>query len=248
VAGDRLVEFRTWSEGIIQTLNPFRTPAQAANMQACEEALFAYLDELMAARRARPEDDLVSDMMRLQANGAVISDSEVRINLSALLVGGNLTTTDLIGNAVRLLLLNPAELAKLRADPGLIGAVVEETLRVEGPVDITQRVADRDMAVGGCPIKAGQAVTVSLRAANHDPAVFEAPHDFVIGRKRAPHVAFGGGAHICIGAPLARLEGQVAIAMLLERFPHLRLAESDAAPEWRMLPFFRGLERLVVVA
>ena len=161
-------------------------------------------------------------------------------------MGGNLTTTDLIGNAVRLLLLNPAELAKLRADPGLINAVVEEVLRYEPPVDVTGRIASRELEVGGCPVHTGQPVTVSLRAANRDPAAFDDPHRFDIGRKHKPHMAFGGGTHICIGAPLARLEAQIALVKLFDRFPSLTLADPDATPDWRRLPFFRGMERLPV--
>jgi cytochrome P450 len=242
----RLAEFRDWSEGVIQSLNPLRTPAQTDHMVRAGAALLDYMNALMAARRTAPGDDLVSDMVALQAAGAPITDSEIAINLSALLVAGNLTTTDLIGNAARLFLIHPSELAKLRSDPGLMSAAVEETLRHEPPVDVTARVASHDLAVGGCPIRTSQTMMVSLRAANRDPAVFEDPHRFDITRKKSPHVAFGGGAHICIGAPLARLEAQVALSRLFARFPNLRLADPDAAPQWRSLPFFRGLERLDV--
>lgn len=244
---DRLAEFRDWSEGVIQGLNPLRTPAQTAHMEAASESLSAYFTQAMDARRGAPRDDLISDMVQLQASGAPLSDDELRINLTALLVGGNLTTTDLIGNAVRLLLLNPTEMEKLKGDPGIINAVVEETLRYEPPVDITARIASGDLDVGGCPMHAGQAITVSLRGANRDPEVFDEPHRFDVTRKHKPHVAFGGGAHICIGAPLARLEAQVALLRLFERFPNLRLADPEATPEWRTLPFFRGMERLPVV-
>jgi cytochrome P450 len=241
---DRLGDFREWSEGVIQGLNPFRNDEQTARMEAAGPALSAYFTETIAARRAQPRDDLISDMARLQAEGAPLSDIEVQINLTALLIGGNLTTTDLIGNGVRLLLKNPAELAKLRADPGIINVVVEEILRYEPPVDITGRIASEDIEVGGCPVKASQSMTFSLRAANRDPAVFDDPHRFDVSRKHRPHMAFGGGAHICIGAPLARLEASVALVKLLERFPNLAFADPDAAPVWRTLPFFRGLERL----
>jgi cytochrome P450 len=242
----RLGEFRDWSEGVIQTLNPLRTPAQTEHLVRSSEALGAYMRSLMAARRAAPADDLVSDMVGLQAAGAPLTDSEISINLSALLVAGNLTTTDLIGNAVRLFLTHPEELAKLRADPSLVSAAVEETLRHEPPVDVTARVASHDIAVGGCPIRARQTMMLSLRGANRDPSVFEAPNRFDITRGKSPHVAFGGGAHICIGAPLARLEARVALARLFERFPNLALVDPDAPPRWRRLPFFRGLERLDV--
>jgi cytochrome P450 len=241
---ERLSDFREWSEGVIQGLNPFRNEAETARMEAAGPALSAYFTETIAARRAEPRDDLISDMARLQAEGAPLSDIEVQINLTALLIGGNLTTTDLIGNGVRLLLKNPAELAKLRADLGIINAVVEEILRYEPPVDITGRIASSDMEVGGCPVKASQSMTFSLRAANRDPEVFDDPHRFDVSRKHRPHMAFGGGAHICIGAPLARLEAQVALVKLFERFPHLALAEPGEPPVWRTLPFFRGLERL----
>jgi len=248
VDGSRLAEFRTWSEGVIQGLNPFRTPEETVAMESASEALNAYFKELIEQKRAAPADDLISDMVKLQAAGTPVSDIELQINLQALLVGGNLTTTDLIGNAVRLLLLNPGELAKLEADPKLINAVVEEALRYEPPVDITGRIASRDMEIGGCPVRQKQNLTLSLRSANRDPAVFDNPDKFDVTREKKPHVAFGGGAHICIGAPLARLEAQVALPRLFERFPNLRLANPNEPPQWRMLPFFRGLEKLELVA
>ncbi|MDO8295406.1 MAG: cytochrome P450 [Caulobacter sp.] len=243
----RLAEFRQWSEGVIQGLNPFRTPEQTVVMEQASAALTAYFTQLMEARRADPRDDLISDMVGQQADGAELDDGELRLNLQALLVGGNLTTTDLIGNTVRNLLLNPSELAKLRADPGIVNAVVEEALRYEPPVDMTGRLASGEMEAGGCPLGPGQSITVSLRAANRDPEVFEDPHRFDVSRKHRPHMAFGGGAHICIGAPLARLETGIALVKLFERFPNLRLADPAAEPAWRSLPFFRGMEHLRVL-
>jgi cytochrome P450 len=248
VDGARLVEFRTWSEGIIQTFNMFRSPEQTKVMEECNDALNDYFTRLIEEKHANPGDDLISDMVRLQAGGLTVNDVELRINLSALLIGGNLTTTDLIGNAVRLLLRNPVELAKLKADPGIINAVVEEALRYEPPVDITGRVASHDMEVAGCPVKPKQSLTFFLRSANRDPEVFDDPDRFDVSRQHKPHVSFGGGAHICIGAPLARLEAQVALVRLFERFPNLRLANPGEAPVWRTLPFFRGLERLELAA
>ncbi|MBW8814680.1 MAG: cytochrome P450 [Caulobacterales bacterium] len=245
---ERLAQFRAWSEAVIEVFNPFRTPERTVEMEAASQALNAYFAETMEARRQAPRDDLLTDMVRLQAEGADLSEDELRINLTALLIGGNLTTTDLIGNGVRLLLTHPQELAKLVADPGIVNAVVEEVLRYEPPVDLTARIASHDMEVGGCPLKPGQVMNTWLRAANRDPAVFEDPHRFDVSRKHRPHVAFGGGAHICIGAPLARLEAQVALSRFFARFPDLRLSDPAAPPAWRGLPFFRGLERLDVVA
>ena len=244
----RLAEFRDWSEGVILTLNPFRTEEQSQRLDASATALGNYMLELMSARRVEPRDDLVSDMVALQADGAPIGDQELAINLISLLVGGNITTTDLIGNAIYHLLKNPDQLAKLKAEPSLINSTVEEVLRFEGPVDATARIASRDLELGGCPVKQAQSMTLWLRSANHDPEVFPEPHRFDIARKDAPHVAFGGGAHLCIGAPLARLEAQVALPAFFARFPDLRLADPEAAPRWRSLPFFRGLEELSVEA
>jgi cytochrome P450 len=187
-------------------------------------------------------------MVALQVEGAAINDRELAINLIALLVGGNLTTTDLIGNGARLLMLHPGERDKLLADPGLAPALVEEVLRFEGPIDITQRIMAEDVEVGTCPVRATQAVTTVLRAANRDPAVFEDANRFAIDAKRPPHLSFGGGSHICIGAPLARLEGQLALLKLFQRFPTLRIADPEAEPKWRTLPFFRGLEEFIVRA
>jgi cytochrome P450 len=243
---DHLDEFREWSEGVILVLNPFRTPEETKFCVRSGNALSAYMRDLMARRRAKPEDDLVSDMMQLQAEGAELAEGEISNNLQGLLIGGNLTTTDLIGNAVWLLLKNPGELAKLKADPSLINSCVEEVLRYESPVDVTGRVAPRDMEVGGCPVKQTQALFMSLRGANRDPAAFPDPHRFDISRKDAPHVAFGGGLHLCIGSPLARLEAQVAIQMLFERYPNLHFADPDFKPEWRTQPFFRGLKTIGV--
>jgi cytochrome P450 len=248
VDADRLNDFREWSEGVILGLNPFRSPEQTVTLERCRDALQDYFHAQIERRRAAPRDDLISDMVALQAEGTQLNDRELAVNLIALLVGGNLTTTDLIGNGARLLMLNPAERDKLLADPGLAPALVEEVLRFDGPVDITQRIMAEDVTVGTCPVAATQTVTTVLRAANRDPAMFEEAERFVIDRKGPPHLSFGGGSHICIGAPLARLEGQLALLKLFQRFPRLRIADPAAEPKWRSLPFFRGLEELVVQA
>lgn len=242
----RLAEFRAWSEDAITGLNPFRSEEQTRAYVQARNGLSAQVHEMMEARRKNPQDDLTSDMMIAQAEGAEISDAEIALNLIGLLVAGNLTSTDLIGNGIWLLLTHPKQLAKLRADPSLISSAVEEVLRHESPVEITGRVAPREMHVGGCPIHPTQSLIFNLRATNRDPAAFPDPHTFDITRKDAPHVAFGGGLHLCIGSPLARLEAQVALLSFFERFPNVRLADPAMQPKWRSLPFFRGLEELRV--
>jgi hypothetical protein len=242
----RLKEFREWSEGAILGLNPFRSEDQTKFFVTSANALSQYMRMLMEERAAEPRDDLTSDMMALKKDGAPLSDGEISNNLQGLLIGGNLTTTDLIGNAIWLLLTHPKELAKLRADPALINSCVEEVLRYESPVDITGRIAPREMKVGSCPIHQSQSMFLSLRGANRDPRAFPDPHRFDISRKDAPHVAFGGGLHLCIGSPLARMEAQVAILAFFDRFPNARLANLDAEPQWRVMPFFRGLKELPV--
>jgi cytochrome P450 len=242
----RLDEFRAWSEGAILSLNPFRTADDSKRMVAAVNALSAYMRALMAERASTPRDDLISDMMALKAQGAELSEGEISNNLQGLLIGGNLTTTDLIGNGIWLLLTHRDQLEKLKAEPALINSAVEEVLRYESPVDITGRIAPRDLEVGGCPIKQSQSLIFSLRGANRDPDAFPEPNRFDIARKDAPHVAFGGGLHLCIGAPLARLEAQVAIQTFFTRFPNARLADPAAKPQWRKLPFFRGLQELRV--
>ncbi|MEL6956367.1 MAG: cytochrome P450, partial [Pseudomonadota bacterium] len=169
---------------------------------------------------------------------------ELCINLQALLVGGNLTTTDLIGNGVWLFLTHPEQLAALRADPGLAAQAVEEVLRYEAPVSATSRIVSEDREVAGCPMKKSQPVWMSLASANRDPRAFERPDAFDITVKRPSHIAFGGGPHICIGAPLARIEARRVFEKLFALYPDMSLPDQDLT--WRALPFFRGLETLEV--
>ncbi|MEE4299394.1 MAG: cytochrome P450 [Pseudomonadales bacterium] len=240
----RLTEFRAWSEGLILGLNPMRSAEQTAWMEESSAKLEAYFTELMDARRAEPKDDLISDMVQAQAAGGDFSDEELRINLTALLVGGNLTTTDLIGNGVWLFLTHPEQLEAFKADPKLDVPAVEEVLRYEAPVQATSRIVAEDREVAGCPMKKSQPVFMSLAAANRDPDKFERPEAFDITVKRASHISFGGGAHICIGAPLARIEARRVYRKLFERYPAMKLPEQEIV--WRALPFFRGIEKLEV--
>ena len=239
-------KFRAWSEAVLNVFNPNATPADRCAGKDAVEAISDYFDAAMAARRGAPADDLITDLLAVQAASGALSDSEIRVNCFNLLLGGNVTTADLIANGINLLLRHPGELAKLRANPELIGPAVEEVLRFDPPTEGAQRVASRDLEMHGCPVRAREVVAVMIPAANRDPAVFPDPHRFDIARRDGPHIAFGSGAHICIGAPLARLEARTAIWALVERFPNLALADPDAEARWRTVPFFRGLEALPV--
>lgn len=239
--------FRAWSEAAIGVFDPAPTDEGRARTKAASEAISDYLDRAMAERRRAPGDDLISDLVSAQAAGAPLSDSEIRVNGFNLLLGGNVSTADLIGNAAWLLLTHPDQRARLAAEPSLIAAAIEETLRLEPPTEGAQRIAAQDTIIRGCPVRAGQVVAVMIRAANRDPEAYPEPHRFDITRKTGPHAAFGGGAHLCIGAPLARLEAQTAVAVLFSRFANLRLAEPDAAPRWAPRPYFHGLASLPVL-
>jgi cytochrome P450 len=236
--------FRQWSDAMMLAFHPSRSPEQNAAMAQANTLFGKYIDTAIAERRTQPRDDLLSDLVIAQRDGARISDAELRVNCMTLLTGGNMTTGDLIASAALLLLQHPAELAKVKADRGLVPAAIEETLRFSPPVDGTQRILDRDRIIAGCPMRKGQVIAVQLPSANRDETAFSSPDRYHIARKPNAHLSFGGGPHICIGAPLARLEAQVAIAALFERFPDLRLGSSP--PRWRELPYFHGLESLIV--
>lgn len=239
-------EFQKWSEGAALALHPMRSRVATSTMIAAQNALHDFFHGLITERRLQPEDDLVSDLVAAQKDGAAISDHEIQSNLRLLLVAGNLTTSDLIGSAVWLLLTNPLQLNQLRRKPVLIAAVVEEALRMESPIDATDRIASRGISIGECPVGVGQAITSSLRGANRDPDVFDDPHVFRLDRQPNNHLAFGGGNHFCLGAPLARLEARIAVQGLIGRFPRLELSSNFADAEWRALPPFRGLSRLML--
>lgn len=244
VSDTRYREFHEWSEGLLLTFNPARTPEQTAQFVQATLALREFFDAEIADRRKTPRDDLISDILDAREHGTQLSDHEIRDNLIGFLVAGNMTTTDLIGNGIHLLLKHPGQLAKMSANPDLISHAVEEVLRYEPPVDVTVRVASRDMELQGCPIRQSQAMTFSLPAANRDPRVFERADVFDIEREAKPHMSFGGGAHICIGAPLARMEAQVAFRMLFERYPNMQLL--DDRPVWKQGMFFHGMEQVRV--
>lgn len=236
-------DFKRWSEDVLRGYDPQRDAAMQARLREAFLGMSAHFRRAVAARRAMPAGDLISEMVRARDEDDRLTDLEIISLCTQLMVAGNVTTTDLIGNGIHALLGHPDQLALLRAQPSLVNAAVEEMLRFDCPITETARIPLRDTRLGGCPVHRGETLTASLAAANHDPAVFPEPHRFDITRDTGGHLGFGSGIHVCIGAPLARLEAQIAVNALLQRFPRLR-ADPDRPWRRRNLPFFRGFETL----
>jgi cytochrome P450 len=206
-----------------------------------------YIDDHLALLRAAPGQDLLSQLVQVEQAGDRLTRTELLSAAFLLLVAGHETTVNLIGNGTLALLTHPDQLAKLRSRPTLIESAVEEILRFNGPVESTPlRYALADVTVGHVPVPQGEAVVPVLLAANRDPAVFPSPDTFDITRDPNHHLAFGHGTHFCLGAPLARLEGQIALAALVQRFSELALAVSPAELEWSTGFSVHGVLRLPV--
>lgn len=186
-----------------------------------------YLVDLFERKRHAPADDMISQMVHAQEDGDKLSEKELLAMVFLLYMAGHVTTVNLIGSGVGALLTHPDQLARFKADPSLVKGVVEETLRFWGPIDYlgAGRTAKEDMEMGGVSIPKGAQVLIGLGSANRDPAQFENPDEYDISRADAHrHIAFGKGIHLCLGAPLARIEGQIAFDTLFRRYPQLRLA------------------------
>jgi pimeloyl-[acyl-carrier protein] synthase len=245
VPGSDHALFTGWSRGVARSLDPsvLRTPEDDAAIAAAERELAAYLERLLAQRRAGPADDLLSALVAVEADGDRITPQEV-VDLSMLLlVAGHETTVNLIGNGVLALLRAPDQLARLRRSPELIAGAVDELLRFDSPVQLTQRIATVDLELAGTPVKAGDEIVLVLGAANRDPDAFPEPNRLDVTRDARHHVGFGGGIHSCLGAALARLEAQVALSALLSRFASIELA---GTPVYRPTFTLRGLASLPV--
>jgi cytochrome P450 PksS len=210
-------------------------------------AFLRYLRRLVRTRRTEPRDDLVSALVAAEEAGDSLSEDELLAMIFLLLVAGHETTVNLIGNGVLALLEHPAELEKLRGNPILIKSAVEELLRYDGPLEkATERYAREEASVAGVPIPRGELVYAVLASANRDARQFSDPDSLDLARDPNRHLAFGLGIHYCLGAPLARLEGQIAIAALLARAPGLRLAVARKRLRWKRGLVLRGLEALPV--
>ena len=238
--------FTGWSRSLSRTIDPsvLRSAEDDRAIEQAELGLHGYLTDLLAVRRTRPGDDLLSDLLAVEDAGDRISPAEVLSLAVLLLVAGHETTVNLIGNGTLALLRNPDQLQLLLDSPDLIAGAVDELLRFDSPVQISQRIVTQDMELAGQKVRAGDEIVLVLGAANRDPAVFAGAGTLDVTRADAHrHVAFGGGIHHCLGAALARLEGQVAFAALLSRLGRLELA---GEPVRRPTFTLRGLEVLPV--
>jgi cytochrome P450 len=203
-----------------------------------------YLGGLIRRRRARPGTSLLDDLIAAEESGDKLSHDELIANAILLLVAGHITTTNLIGNGMLALLQHPEQRRALQDDPSLLPGAIEEFLRYDSPIQFSGRLALSELELNGYPIPAGTAVAIGLGSANRDPRQYEDPDRLNIRRTENRHLAFGAGMHFCLGAALARLEGQIGIGTLLRRFPELQLATSEV--EWRQTGVLRGLKRLPV--
>jgi cytochrome P450 len=238
VPNERAMDFKRWSNAIMGIQeNPFEGERIRMLME-----LRGYFTQLAAERRAAPGDDLVSALTRVGDASETLSDDQVVGFCVLLMIAGNETTTNLLGNLLNRLAVAPEDWAALREDPGLIEGAIEESLRLDSPAQMVIRRATRDVAVGGRTIKAGEAVMAYLASANRDPARWADPANFELARERERHVAFGHGVHTCIGAPLARMEAKAAMGALVARFSAIeRGAERGHRLPGGLLYGFRSL-------
>ena len=218
--------------------------AELDDANAATEGSSAYFRGLLAYRRANPGDDLATALVQAREADDTLSDDEMVSNISLLFGAGHETTTNLIGNGVLALHRNPDQLARLRADPGLIPNAVEELLRYDSPVQLTGRTAMQDHEVMGERIAEGEHVIALLGGANHDEAAYQGDPDVLdVGRPGVRAISFGGGLHFCLGAQLARIEGEIAFRRLLERLPAMRLTDPEHV-NWKPTVTLRGLVEL----
>ena len=223
----------------------------AGEMPRVEDDLAAYFTRLIAARRAEPGDDLLSALIAASDQADETADqltvTELVSTAFLLVMAGFDTTVNLIASGILALLTHPGEMARLRADRSLLPAAVEELLRFTGPVNhANDRFTTEEVSIGGEAIPAGEWVIIALPSANRDPARFPGPERLDLGRDTSGHVAFGHGIHYCLGAPLARMEAEVALGTLLDRFPGMSLAAAPEELRWRSVSLMNGLESLPV--
>jgi hypothetical protein len=240
-AGD-FEQAKAWSDTAACVVEPLANRAARAEGARAVGELTEYLKAQVARRRARPGASVLDRMIAAQREDPQFDDDELLANLILLFIAGHETTTNLLGNGLLALLNHPEQLALLRREPALMPQAVEEMLRYESPTNMVARITREPWSLGDLTVPAGEVLYCMVGAANHDPAVFDAPERFDIRRDPNPQLAFGGGVHYCVGAPLARLEAEVAFETLLQRLPVLALV--DEKPAWRPMINLRGLQRL----
>jgi cytochrome P450 len=246
VPTDHHEQLKSWSADFAEMLGNFQhNPGRTARVLKTVEDMTTYFRAAMREQRNSTRNGLIGAMINAEIDGGRLSEDEIVANLIVTMVGGQETTTNLIGNGILTLLRHPAELETLRNDSCLIPSAVEELLRFESPSQHTARIAPADTTIGGQIIRKGQAVIAVMAAANRDPDRFIEPDRLDLRRADNRHVAFGWAAHFCFGAPLARLEGQIAFETLLRRFPNLALDQSQPVT-WRHNLGLRGLNALHV--
>ena len=239
--------FVTWGRQLIElfsfNIEDFTPLRQQLGVEAIEN-FNAFFEELAAERRQRPRDDLLTAFVQAETDGERMSHEELLATCLLLLLAGHETTANLIGNGVTALLRHPDELVRMRDDPSVVSSGIEELLRYDSPVQMTARTTLEPIEIAGVTIPANNRVACMLGSSNRDPERFDRPDDLVLDRASAPHVSFGGGIHFCLGAPLARLEGRIAIPELLRRAPKIAFATDEL--EWRKAFPLRGLKSLPV--
>ena len=233
-------EFRDWSTTLLNS-------GPQDDLHDAARAMAGYLTALVESKRAAPTQDLLSDLVHVSDEGDQLSHEELVAMAFLLLVAGHETTVNLIGNSVLALLRHPEQLARLRADPSLLPGAVEEFLRFDGPINLaTLRFTAEAVPVGDVEIPAGEFVLVSLVGANRDGERFADPDRLDVTRPTGGHLAFGHGIHYCVGAPLARLEAEVALGRLLARFPSIEVDGRPGELRWRESTLVHGLDTLPV--
>ncbi len=235
--------FREWSDDIALSVNPLLNSEQIERVQQATEELFEYFEGIIEQRRQAPQNDMISALLAAEEEGDRLTHEELLSTLMLLLVAGNETTRNLIGNGMLALLKNPAQLQRLREHPELLDSAINELLRYDSPVQMDARNAIDDVEIGGKRIAAGQRILAIVGAANRDPQVFANPDELDIGRDEVSHLSFGRGIHYCLGSPLAILEGRIAFSSLLDRYSSLRLASEPVFKDQIVL---RGVEELWV--
>jgi cytochrome P450 len=239
-------QLRSWTADLntlLTTPSPTTQAVEAANRSVTERD--AYIARLVAERRERPTNDLITGLATVKENGDHFSDDDICAICGVLMSAGHETTTNLICNGLLALLRNPDQMSLLRADPALIGTAVEEFLRYDSPVQWNGRLALEDVEISGVAVRRGDLVSIGHGAANRDPRQFTDPDALNIKRTPNRHLAFGHGIHFCVGAALARLEGPIAIQTVLRRMPGLRLAATDVT--WNPGFLLRSVKSLPVV-